>query len=92
MKRMRVDRATAAVSGKEFGEGSVEVIGDERGDDILFTVGDNKEVTGASGIEVVLPSRTWVHSWLGTVGAWSLPFYVSVHCFSFQYISLGLLV
>ena len=83
MKRARVDRAAAAISGEEFGEGGVKVIGDERGDDVLFTIGDDKEVAGTNGIEIVLPSRTWVYPWLGAVGTGSASFYVSVHGLSF---------
>jgi len=60
----------------------MEIIGDKRGDDVFFAIGNNKKVAGADSIEVVLPSRTWVDAWLGTVGTWSPSFYVSVHCFS----------
>jgi len=82
MKRTRVDCAAAAVSSEEFRKGGMEIIRDKGGDDILFAIRDDKEVTGPDGVEVVLPSRTWIHSGLGTVRAWGPSFYISVHCFS----------
>ena len=92
MERTGVDCATTAISGKEFGKGGVEVIGDEGGDDIFFAIRDDKEMASTSGIKVVLPSGTWVNPWLGTIGTGSLYFYISVHCLSFQCISFSLLV
>jgi len=83
MKRARVDCATMAISGKELRKGGVEVIGDEGGNNILFAIWDDKEVASADGVEVVLPSRTWVYPWLGAVGTGSASFYVSVHGLSF---------
>jgi len=81
MKRTGVDCTTTAVSSKEFGKGGMEVVRDEGGDDVLFAIRDDKEVAGPDGVEVVLPSRTWVHSWLGTVRAWGSPFCISIHRF-----------
>jgi len=92
MKRMGVDCATTAISGEELREVGVEVIGDERSNHILFTIGDNKKVAGASSVKVVLPSRTWVNSWLGTVGTWGMSLCVSIYRFRFQCVSLSLLV
>jgi len=92
MERMGVDRATTAVSGKELWKGGVEVIGDERGNYVLFTIRDNEKVAGASSIKVVLPPRTWVNSWLRTIGTWGTSLCVSIHRFRFQCVSLSLLV
>jgi len=92
MKRARVDCATMAVSGKELGKGGMEIVGNERGNNIFFAIWDDKEMASTGGVEVVLPSRTWVNSWLGTVGTGSASFYVSIHGFSFYYVSLSLLV
>ena len=79
MKRVGVNCATTAVSGKEFRESGMEIIEDEGGNNILFAIWDDKEVASADGIEVVLPSRTWVYPWLGAVGTGSASFYISVH-------------
>ena len=92
MKRTGVDCATAAISGKEFRKGGVKVIGDKGGNDVFFAIRDDKEVAGTHSIEVVLPSGTWVNFWLGTIGTWSLSFYVSVHGPGFYCVSFGLLV
>jgi len=81
MKRTGVDRATMAVSSKEFGKGGMEIIRDKGGDDVLFAIRDDKEMAGPNGVEVVLPSWTWVYSWLGTVQAWGSPFCVSIYRF-----------
>jgi len=83
MKRMGVDRATSAISSEELGKGGVEIVGDEGGDDVLFAIRDDEEMVGPNGVKVVLPSRTWVHSWLGTIGAWGPSFCISVHHFGF---------
>ena len=87
-----MDRTTMAISSKEFGKGGVEIIRDEGGNDVLFAIRDDKEMAGPDGVKVVLPSRTWVYSWLGAARAWGLFFYISVHRFSFQRVGLGLLV
>ena len=78
-----MDCATMAISSEEFRKGGMEIVRDEGGDDVLFAIRDDKEMAGPDSVEVVLPSRTWVYSWLGTVRAWGSPFYVSVHHFSF---------
>jgi len=92
MKRTGVDCTTTAVSSEEFGESSVEIIRNEGGDNVLFTIRDNKKMAGTNSIEIVLPSRTWVNSWLRAVRAWSLSLCISFHRFSFQCFNLGLLV
>jgi len=92
MKRVRVDDTATTVGGKEFREGGMEIIRDEGGDDILFSIGDNKEMASAGGIEVVLPSRTWEDAWLRTTRTGSMSFSVSIHSLRFQCISFGLLV
>ena len=92
VKGTGVDHATMAVSGKEFRESGMEVIRDKGGDYVFFTIGNDKKVTGPDSVEIVLPSRTWVNSWLGAIRAGSLSLYISFHCFSFQRVSFGLLV
>jgi len=87
-----VDCATTTISGKKLGKGGVEIVGNEQGDNIFFAIWDDKEVASTSGVEVILPSRTRVDSWLGTVGTGSMSFYVSIHGFHFYYVSLSLLV
>ena len=82
VKGTGVDRAATAVSGKKFREGGMEVIGDEGGDYVFFTIRDDKEVTSTSTVEVVLPSGARVNSWLRAVGTRSSSFYVSIHGFS----------
>ena len=83
VKRARVDCATTAISSKEFRKGGMEIIRDEGGDDILFAIRDDKEMASSDGIKVVLPSGSWVDSWLRAVGTGSPSFYVSIHrlCF-----------
>ena len=83
VKGVRMNGTAMTISGKEFGEGGMEIVRNKGGDDVLFAIRDDKEMTGPNGIEVVLPSRSWVYSWLGTVRAWGPPFCVSVHCFGF---------
>jgi len=92
MKRMRVDCATMAISSEKFRKGSMEIVRDEGGDDVLFAIRDDKEMAGPDSVEVVLPSGPWVDSWLRAVGTRSPSFYVSIHRLCFQRVSLGLLV
>ena len=92
IERMGMDSTATTISGKKFGEGGVEVIGNEGGDNVLFTVGDNKKVVGTHSVKVVLPSRTRENTRLGTVRTWSMPLNISFHGFGFQCVSLGLLV
>jgi len=91
MKRTRMGTA-ATVSSKKFRKGSMEIIRNKGGNDVLFTVGDDKEMTGTGRVEVVLPSRTWEDAWLRTVRTRSSSFSISVHGLGFQCNSLGLLV
>ena len=83
MERAGMNCATVAVSSKKFGEGGMEIVGDEGGNNVFLAIGDNKEMASANGVEVVLPSGTWVDSWLRTIGTGSSSLYVSVHCLSF---------
>jgi len=92
MKGARVDCTAMAVSGKELRKGGMEVIRDEGGDNVLFAVRNDKEVTGTNGVEVVLPSGTREDTRLGTSGTGSMLFSISLHRFGFQHISFGLLV
>ena len=79
MERAGMNCATVAVSSKKFREGGMEIVGDEGGNNVFLAIRDNKEMASANGIEVVLPSRTWLNFWLGTIGAQSTPLRVSVH-------------
>jgi len=92
MKGTRMDGAATTISGKEFGKGGMEVIGNERGDNIFFTVGNDKKVVGTCFSEVVLPSRTWKDAWLRTIGTWGLSFSVSVHGLVLYVLCFGMLV
>ena len=83
MKRMGVDCTATAISGKEFRKGGVKIVRNERGDDVLFAIRNDEEMAGTNGIEIVLPSGTWVNAWLGTIGTGSSSFCVSVHCHRF---------
>ena len=73
MKGTGMDGASATVSGKEFRKGGVEVVGNKRGNDVFFSIQDNEKVTGACGIEVVLPPRTWEDSRYDKVGGEIMP-------------------
>ena len=83
MKGTRVDCAATTISSEEFRESGMEVIGDEGGDNVLFTIRNNKEMTGANGVEVVLPSGTGENARLGTSGTRSALFSISIHGFGF---------
>jgi len=83
VKGARMDGASATISGKEFGKGGMEVVRNERGDDVLFTIWDDEEVAGTHGVEVVLPPGTGKDTRLGTSGTRSAFFSISVHCFGF---------
>jgi len=92
VKGARVDGTTASISGKELGEGCMEVVGDEGGNDVLIAIRNNEEVTRTNGVEVVLPARTRKHTWLGTCGTRGMFLCVSVHRFGFQRFDFDLLV
>jgi len=92
MKGARVDGPTTSIGGKEFGKGGVEVVRNKGGDDVLVAIRNDKEVAGANGIEIVLPSRTRVYAWLRASGTGSVSFCVSIHCLGLQYVGFGLLV
>ena len=65
MKRPRVNRAPMSLGRQELWKGAVEVVGDKRGNGILLTIRDDKEVASSSGIPVIAPSRSWKHAGLG---------------------------
>ena len=88
----RMDGTTMSIGGKEFRKGGVEVVRNERGDDILVAIRNDKKVASASGVEVVFPSRTGMYAWLRTSGTWSVSFCVSIHHLSLQCVSFSLLV
>ena len=92
MEGTGMDSAAPTISRKQFGEGHVKVIGNEWRDNIFFAIWDNKEVMGACGIEIVLPSRARVNAWLRTSGTGGVLLGFSVYCFGFQRVSLDLLV
>ena len=83
MKRARVDGAATTISGKKFGEGSMEVVGNKGGDNVLFAIGDDKEVMGTNCIEVILPSGARMDARLGTIGTRSALFEISIHDLGF---------
>ena len=62
MERTGMDGTATTISGKEFWECGVEVVGDERGDNVLIAIGNDKEMTGACGRKVVLPARAWEYA------------------------------
>jgi len=82
MKGVRVDGAATSIGGKEFGEGSVKVVGDKGGDDVLVAIWNDKKVMRTDGVEVVLPSRAREHAWLRTCGTGGTPLCISVHRFA----------
>ena len=83
VKRTRVDCAAMTVSSKEFRKGGMEVVRNKRGNDILFTIGDNEEMMGPNSVEVIFPPGARENARLGTVGARSASFCISVHGFGF---------
>ena len=80
---MGMDSAAATISRKQFGECGVKVIGNEWHNNIFFAIWDDKEVAGAHGIEIVLPSRARVDTWLRTSGTGGALLGCSVHCLGF---------
>jgi len=83
VERVRVDHVATAISSKELGKGGMEVIGDEGGDNIFFAIGDNKEMAGANGIKVVLPSGTREDTRLGT--GWTGSAFFSLHVYGLSF-------
>ena len=83
IKGVRMDHTATTVRSKEFREGGMEIIGDEWGNDVLFSIGNDKEVAGTDGVEVVLPSGTRENTWLRTSGTWSSLLGISVHSLGF---------
>ena len=59
----------------------MEVIRNEGGNDVLFTIRDNKEMVGANSVKVVLLSGTREDARLGTSGTGSMLFSISIHHF-----------
>ena len=47
IKGARVDSTTTSVSGEKFVIGGMEIVGDEGGDDILFSIRNDKKMVGA---------------------------------------------
>ena len=92
MKGVQVDGTTTSISGKEFREGGMKIVGDEGGNDVLVTIRDDKKVMRTNGVEVVLPARAREHAWLRTCGARSASLCISIHRLSFQYFDFSLLV
>jgi len=83
VKGARVNCTAMTISGKKFREGGMKVVGNKGGDDVLFAIRNDKEMASTSCVEVVLPSRTWVNSWLRTIRTGSASFCISVHSLSF---------
>ena len=83
MERARIDCTSMAICSKELGKGGMKIVGDERGNDILIAIRNDKEVAGTCGRKVVLPARTGEDARLGTIGTRSLSFSFSIHGFGF---------
>jgi len=81
MKGARMNGATVSIGSEKFRESHVEVIGNERGDNVLFTVRDNKEMMRTNGVKIVFPTRARVYAWLRAHGTWSTSLCVSIHRF-----------
>ena len=79
IKGVGMNAAATTIGGKELREGSMEIVRDDGGNNVFLAIWDDKKVASTGGVEVVLPSRTWVDSWLRTVGTGSAPFSISVH-------------
>ena len=92
MKGARMDCTSTTICSKEFWKGGVEVIRDEGGDNILFTIGNDKKVVGACLSKVILPSGTWEDAWLRTIRTRGLSFSISVSSLELHILCLGLLV
>ena len=63
--------ATQSLGCQQFGKGGIEVVRNEGGDDVLFSVGNNKEVPGTHGVPVVVPSWARKPTGLRSVRSWS---------------------
>ena len=87
MKGARVDGAIVSVSSKEFGEGVVQVVPNEWGNDIFISKWNDEEVASPVGIEVILPARSRMGAWLGVSRSWHLVF-LALH----QLLDLSILV
>ena len=81
VKGARVDGTASSIGGKELEKGHVKVVRNEGGDDILFTVRDDKKVTCTNGVEVVLPSGARKYTWLRAGGTRSASLCISIHRF-----------
>ena len=92
VKGARVDGATVSVGGEEFRKSGVEVVRNKGGDDVLVAIRNDKKVMRTNSVEVVLPARARKHTWLRACGTGSTSLCVSVHRFSLQRFSFGLLV
>ena len=71
MERARVNGAAQSSCCQEFRKGGIEVVRNEGGNDILFSVGDDEKVSSAGGVPVVAPSWTRKPTGLGSVRSWS---------------------
>ena len=78
-----MDCAAATVCGKELGESGMEIIRNKGGNDVLLAIGNDKEVAGACGCEVILPAGAGENTRLGTIGTRSLSLCVSICGFGF---------
>ena len=92
MKWARVDCTATTIRGEELGEGGVKIIRDEGGDDILFTIRNDKKVAGACGCKIIPPAGTREDARLGTIGTWSLSLSISIYSFELYALCLSLLV
>jgi len=81
MEGTGMDSAATTIGGKKFWECGIKVVGNERGNNVLIAIGNDKEMTGASGCEIVLPTRAWEYAGLRTTGTGGLPFGISIHSF-----------
>ena len=70
MKRPRVNGAPTPLGCQELWKGTVEVVGNERGDGVLLAIGNDEKVAGSHGIPVVAPTRAWEDSGLRTFQSW----------------------
>jgi len=87
-----VDCAAMTIGGKEFRKGGVEVVRNKGGDDIFVAIRNDKKMTSANSVKIVLPSQTRVYAWLRASGTGSAFLSISVHRFGFKYVSFSLLV
>ena len=76
MERLRMNGTAQSLYCQKFRKGGIKIVGDEGGNGVLFAIGNDKEVVGASSIPIIVPSWAGKSTGLRPFWSWSGMFFI----------------